>query len=127
MNNINTDIKKLNSLDINNLDDRIKLIKKLNLNILKERTNYEKLLNNFENCKESKKFSNKTLNELLKLFETSTLNDQIKIYKSFSIKIDSITKELFTSLNTNEQEENYVVSDHSDDSDDSDHSDDSNN
>jgi len=114
MNNIDKDIKKLNNININNLDDRIKMIRKLNLTIEKEKTKYEDLLNNFENTKESKKFTTKTLNELLNLFESSNLEDQIKIYKSFSLKIDAISKELFTTLklnNTEESDDDYSDND----------------
>lgn len=95
MNKIENNIKKLNQLSVTDLDERINLIKTINSDLVKEKKKYINLLNNFENCSESKKFKNKSLNELLILFDKSNLDDKIKIYKTFSNEIDKVNKELF--------------------------------
>jgi hypothetical protein len=95
--------KIIEDIDNNNysIEKKLSLTKKLNKLITKEKANlnnmYENLQNNQLNVRNTKKYENKSIDELNSLFiQSDDINEKIKIYSILSSKVNDELDEIFT-------------------------------
>ena len=91
-----------NSIKKTNVKKRIALIEKFKKTKEKEETKLQNILNDqlWNTCRDSLKYKNKSIDELLDLFESSDLDDKIIIFQSIQFKINKLNSELFTNNNS---------------------------
>ncbi len=95
--------KIIEDIDNNNysIEKKLSLTKKLNKLITKEKNNlnnmYENLQNNQLNVRNTKKYENKSIDELNSLFiQSDDITEKIKIYSILSSKVNDELDEIFT-------------------------------
>lgn len=91
-----------NSIKKTNVKKRITLIEKFKKAKEKEETKLQNILNDqlWDTCRDSLKYKNKSIDELLDLFESSDLDDKIIIFQSIQFKINKLNSELFSNDNS---------------------------
>ena len=95
--------KIIEDIDNNNysIEKKLSLTKKLNKLITKEKNNlnnmYENLQNNQLNVRNTKKYENKSIDELNSLFiQSDDITEKIKIYSILSSKVNDELDQIFT-------------------------------
>ena len=95
--------KVIEDIDNNNysIEKKLSLTKKLNKLITKEKNNlnnmYENLQNNQLNVRNTKKYENKSIDELNSLFiQSDDITEKIKIYSILSSKVNDELDQIFT-------------------------------
>ena len=95
--------KVIEDIDNNNysIEKKLSLTKKLNKLITKEKANlnnmYENLQNNQLNVRNTKRYENKSIDELNSLFiQSDDITEKIKIYSILSSKVNDELDQIFT-------------------------------
>lgn len=95
--------KIIEDIDNNNysIEKKLSLTKKLNKLITKEKANlnnmYENLQNNQLNVRNTKRYENKSIDELNSLFiQSDDITEKIKIYSILSSKVNDELDQIFT-------------------------------